>query len=105
MSFWGSQPPTGGGENKENDAIRALERRIESLESAQKILKLEWEDVFDKMGRMMGRLNARIRKNLANEAAEELPEATLEHPEGPRPLDHVSGSHGLLQQARNRMKG
>lgn len=105
MSFWGSEDSTRGGRKEHDEQLRALELRCDRLESAQKLLKIEWESTFDKMGRLMGRLNQRIRKNLDQEAALEAPGEPLEHPEGPRPLMHPTGSHGLLVGARTARKG
>ena len=36
--------------------------RLEALESAVRLLKVEWEDVLDRLDRIMGRMNARLRR-------------------------------------------
>ena len=86
----------GGGRKKEDERIRALELRIEGLEAGHRALKLEWELVYDKMGRLMGRLNARIRKADAAATEEEpTPETAL-------PAQARFGTHGQMQMARMR---
>jgi len=93
---------TRGAKTETSGAITALEERLERLERASKGLKLEWEDVFDRLNRMMGRLNARIRKNNALEGAEsdgvDAPDAS-ETPRTPH------GTHAVLSAMRARRGG
>jgi len=94
MGFFGTRR----GEEKEHfEAHEALERRQEALESQYRLLKTEWIDVHDRLNRMMGRLNARLRKS---QAVDEGAEATNgEEQRGPTP---VTGTHEQLAAMRNR---
>jgi len=86
---------TRGRRKKEKDAIEALEKALERLESGQRLMKIEWESVLHKMNQVMGRLNARIRKAEAQEAPDD--GAVDENPPAPR-----TGSHGTLRSMRGR---
>ena len=90
-----------GGENKEQERIEALEKAQERLESSMRLFRTEWESTYDKLNRLMGRLNARIRKSEAETAPESDTEALTEAP-GPR---RITGSHATLSQARARRRG
>jgi len=84
-----------GGRKKENERITALEQAVEGLQSSNRLLKLEWEAVFDKLNRTMGRLNARIRRD----ASQNEPESNAE--DSPAPTPRV-GTHDQLQAHRSR---
>ncbi len=89
----------GGGRKRLLERIAALETAVERLESGRRALTLEWESVYDKMNRIMGRLNARIRKQEASESPE-----SDEQP-APKGVEHpmeMTGTHDLLQRARAR---
>ena len=88
-----------GGRKKEKDAIEALEKAMQSLESSNRLMKIEWESVLHKMNQVMGRLNARIRKAEAQETPHEAEDR--EPTPGPRLGNHATlrqmrGRHGLL---------
>jgi len=90
-----------GGENKQSTKIEALEKAVEGLESRQRLLKVEWESVLDKVNSVMGRLNARIRKSELLSAPES---DSVESPKGPAPPQAV-GSHRVLSEMRRRNRG
>jgi len=92
--FWSGR----GGRKQENERIHALEERQETLESGLRLLKTEWISTYDKLNSVMGRLNARIRKNKALEEVE----AETEEEMAPAPTVQVSGTHGLLAARRAR---
>lgn len=96
---------TRGGRKKENERIDALEKAVDGLESAQRLIKTEWLDVHDRLNRVMGRLTARIRKS---EALTEPESSDQPDPEGvappPGPVA-VTGSHALLSAARAKRRG
>jgi len=88
-----------GGRKQDLERIEALEKAVEGLERGAKVIRLEWEDVYDRLTRTMGRLNARIRKS-----------ETLSDPESPDevspkgvdpPAQHV-GDHAMLVRMRAR---
>lgn len=82
--------------------LEALEKSQERLERLPKLLQAEWEDQLDRMNRVMGRLNARIK--VANQAqTDEPPPSNAEAaPEAPTPL---LGTHERLQAMRRRRHG
>lgn len=51
------------------DTQRTLERRIDEVESVLRRIKVEWEDVLDRLERMMGRLNKRAQRDATPEPA------------------------------------
>ena len=87
---------TRGGRKQLLDRLQALEEGQETLESRLRLLKNEWEDVLDHTNRVMGRLNARIRKNQAIEGPEVDSNETQVAPAPPQ------GVHSILQEARAR---
>jgi hypothetical protein len=90
---------TRGGENRNLERIEAIEKAIEGHNSALKVIRIEWEDVFDRMNRVMGRLNARIRKSEGAQAPESDAEAT---PQAEMPFGAPSGTHAMLDAMRRR---
>jgi len=90
---------TRGGENKHSEAIDALKKAIEGHNSALKVIRLEWEDVFDRLNRIMGRLNARIRKSEGLQAPESDNEAM---PQPEMPFTPPGGTHAMLDAMRRR---
>jgi len=88
-----------GGENKLAEQITALERAVEGLESRQRIIRVEWESVLDKVNSVMGRLNARIRKFESTTAPES---DDQEDPKGAASPIQGTGTHGRLAQMRGR---
>jgi len=90
-----------GGENKQIEQIAALEKAVEGLESRLRLIKVEWEEVLDKVGKVMGRLNARIRKSEAVNASESDAEPEREA----IPPHNISGSHSTLTAMRGRRRG
>lgn len=90
----------GGWRKKQSERIAALEQTLDRLVTGQKLIRTEWEDSLDRMNRIMGRLNARIRRaQESDEATETTPEANETAPE---PASHVLGSHGMLSEMRRR---
>jgi len=87
-----------GGENKRSEKIAALEEAVERLESRQRLIKVEWEAVLDKVNSVMGRLNARIRKSQATSE----PESPPDDETGAGVLPPTLGSHATLSEMRRR---
>jgi len=87
--------------SRHSEQIAALEKSVEDLRRDSKVIRLEWEDVYDRITRTMSRLNARIRKAEATEGPEleEQPPA-----EGLPSPGAVIGTHGILSQARMKLK-
>jgi len=83
----------------ENGGLRAhttaLEQRIDTLESRFRTLKMEWEDVYDKLHKAAARLNARTRREKRED--EEPPPA---EPQSEQESPHSLGSHAMLTEAR-----
>ena len=74
----------------------ALELRLDSLERDFKSMRLEWENVYDKVIKAVGRINARERRK--TRAEEEPPEV-----QEPTPAQQfVHGDHATLAAARSR---
>jgi hypothetical protein len=90
-----------GGENKHLARIEALEKAIEGHNSALKVIRIEWEDVFDRMNRVMGRLNARIRKSEGLQAPESDTQAS---PQAEMPFGQPTGTHAMLDAMRSRRR-
>jgi len=87
---------TRGGRKKLQEQIEASEKRLEGLETGARAMKLEWEMVYDKLNRLMGRLNARIRKSEQTEEA-------VEEPDNNEPqLRPRFGTHAQMNAARMR---
>ena len=97
MGWWTSQDE--GGNRRHGASITALEQRLDTLERGQRSLKLEWEDVYDRLMKAAARLNARTRRAAADEASPE----PVERPT-PGNLSSL-GTHEILQGARNRRQG
>jgi len=89
---------TRGGENRHLGRIEALEKAIEGHNSALKVIRIEWEDVFDRMNRVMGRLNARIRKSESTESETETA------PQAEMPFGPPTGTHAMLDAMRSRRR-
>ena len=83
------------GENKLLARVEASEKAIEGLESRIRLLKNEWQDVLDRANRVMGRLNARIRKSEAQTEPEDDDQV------GPKPTP-APGTHATLSEMRRR---
>lgn len=94
--MWGL---TRGGRKQEDERFEALEKRLEGLERGAKVIRLEWEDVYDRLTRTMGRLNARIRKSESLESPESPEEVT---PKGVDPTGTPVGEHAVLVAMRAR---
>lgn len=94
MFGWGR-----GGENENSEEIKTIKKAIEGHNSALKVIRLEWEDVFDRLNRVMGRLNARIRKSEGLQAPESDSEGTTEAPPS---FQTPTGTHAMLDAMRRR---
>jgi len=109
LSWWW----TTGSENREIEALKATvkalehmklvvethEKAIDGIQSSQRLIKLEWTDTLDRLNRMTGRLNARIKKSGGLESPES---DDREVSRGVAPPTTGTGTHSLLQQARGR---
>lgn len=86
-----------GGEKEQLERIAALEKAVEGLVTGTKSIRIEWEDVYDRMNRTMGRLNARIRKEAEQQAA---------HEDSPEPDAKAgpTGTHAILSAMRERRR-
>jgi len=80
---------------EQSGRIEALEKAQEASDSRMRLLKNEWEDVLDRANRVMGRLNARIRKS---EAQNDVVSDTDVGPQGAPP----TGTHAALVARRGR---
>jgi len=94
MKFWSKR----GGESELLERVVALETALDRLQRDSKAIRLDWEMMFDKLNRMMGRLNARIRKNLDQEG---VVHDELAGPEGAPPSG--PGNREKLHMARARL--
>ena len=45
------------------DRLMRVEKTLEDLATSVRKVKLEWEDVYDRLERMVGRINARARSD------------------------------------------
>ena len=90
-----------GGRKQEEGRIKALELAVEGLESKLRLVKSEWEDVLDRVNRVMGRLNARIRKSEAVSA----PDSDVDASPAASPLPTPSGNHATMTAMRGRHRG
>ncbi len=75
-------------------AITALQLRLDTLESSVRALKIEWEDVYDRLHKAAARLNARTRR----EKRDEEPPPAESEPD--LPAVHSLGNHEMLSRAR-----
>ena len=78
--------------------LDGFRKALETLERQPKLLKIEWEDTLDRINRVMGRLNARIK--VAATQNEELPAGNSELT--PPAKATPSGIHARLQVMRAR---
>ena len=89
-------------DESQSKALQALQERMEAAESTLRTLKIEWEDVLDRMQRVMGRLNARMKASTI--AQDEPPEVGPPSPEGfdylaaTRKLQARRANHGVLRR-------
>lgn len=58
---------------RRSDPSPDLEERLDALERSVKRLRLEWEDVYEKVARLMGRIAKRQALISAAETAEDAP--------------------------------
>jgi len=86
------------GESPRNSAaITSLETRMDALERSFRTMRLEWEDVYDRLMKAAARLNARTRREAA---VENLP--TPNEAEQPQAAAGTLGTHDMLAAQRNR---
>lgn len=92
MSWFRKKPPSDG------SLLKAFEERLEHLERQMRSLSLEWENTWDKLQRIMGRLNARAKEQLLRE-----PEEVDREPQPAGDFDRLAAmrkvrmkKHGLL---------
>jgi len=78
--------------------ITDLEQRMDALERGFRSMRLEWEDVYDKLMKAAARLNARTRR----EKPEDAPAPPNADP-GIQP--YITGSHAQLAAARAKLRG
>lgn len=60
MPLFGSERDAKIATQELQDRCRALEHRCEDLERGAKALGLEWEELYDKVRRMMSRISKRV---------------------------------------------
>jgi len=101
LSWFGTR----GGRKQDTERIAAIEKRLEGLDSGFKTIRVEWEDVYDRLMKVMGRLNARIRKSEAGTAPESDDHVDGQAPAPPAGLVALTGSHSLLAAARANRRG
>jgi len=77
----------------------ALEERMDTLERSFRSMRLEWEDVYDKLMKAAARLNARTRREAPAPSDEEVA------PEKIAPPGPTLGTHSVLEEARTRRRG
>jgi|TARA_B100000408_G_C10220619_1_gene190878 hypothetical protein len=87
------------------ERIAAVEKAQDSLERAPKLLRNEWEDTLDRMNRIMGRLNARIRTQKRLDEEDQEPETVEKAPEAPSQPLLPTGTHSTLKAMRGRIHG
>lgn len=105
MGFWQfftshPSPPT------PNKRLAEIEERLESLERANKSIKLEWEEAYDKLHHLMSRVTKRA-KDLSRaqgdaEKTSAEPEDAPGAPNGDEVRHPYIGMHGTLQEMRRR---
>lgn len=69
---------------QESKALRELQDRLETVERDVKRLRLEWEDSYDRLRHIMGRLNKRAAREQQADGEQPTPEPTP--PELGRPM-------------------
>jgi len=83
-----------------SDRVRDLADHVRSLQSAQKHLELEWEELYDKVRRQMARMSKRYAVDAKENQPELDPEVNPELPEGPDPISariHAMRNRGRYQ--------
>ena len=70
------------------NGIREIADKIRSLESAQKHLELEWEELYDKVRRQMARMSKRAAVDVKENGEDPAPEAITQYDH----LDPISKS-------------
>jgi len=96
MGWWSRRSE--GGNAVGMKAFTDLVQRQDTLERGFRSMRMEWEDVYDKLMKAAARLNARTRR----EKQEDAPPLPVE-PGQQAP--HITGSHGQLAAARARRAG
>lgn len=77
MAFWWSRKET----PETRDRLGTLSARLDDVESSVRKLRVEWQDVVDRLERIMGRMNKRAARQAQAEAeAEAEVEAPPSHP-------------------------
>lgn len=86
--------------------VAELEERCESLERANKNMKLEWEESYDKLHHLMARVTKRavqLRRDQERVETDSQTAPEASESNGGEPLrGNYLGTHGLLQEARRR---
>lgn len=65
------------GFGKRSEAPPDLDERLDALERSVKRLRLEWEDVYEKVARLMGRIAKRQALIETHESREDAPGSTI----------------------------
>jgi len=84
-----------GGKPQPREAATPLEQRLEALERSHRTMRLEWEDVYDRLMKAAARLNARNRRDKPE------PQPEADAPNTVDGLPHL-GTHDVLAAARGR---
>jgi len=84
--------------------ITALKQEVDDLKRQIRGLKLEWENVYDKLMKAAARINARHRRQQQEEPppADQFDEETNRQPTPTSHPEHGFGSHEALTAARGR---
>jgi len=88
-----------GGDEKDRARMTACEQRLDSLERGQRSMRLEWEDVYDRLMKAAARLNQRSRRAAVVDPPEEIERIPVAD------VQHTTGSHETLAAARQRRTG
>lgn len=78
---------------------RAILERLEALERGQKGVKLEWEETFERLDRLLGRLNAHLKRSRSHDEEETQGEIA------PPPAKAAASQAELLRAHRARRFG
>jgi len=85
----------GGAKEQPTAPKTDVEQSLNALKADMRGLRLEWESVYDKLMKVVSRLNARSRREAQTEETEE-----VERPAAPAGI----GTHELLSAARARRR-
>ncbi len=82
---WKRQPTVAEVPQDHSDRLRSVEKTLEDLAISHRKLRLEWEDVYDRISKAVARLNARDR-------AEQKREGRAQDDGAPQTLDEINAA-------------